>query len=50
MKITAINTSKINFKGYDAAPLKALHISANWGKIGDEFQEICKNENIERKT
>ncbi len=49
MKITAINTSKINFKGYDAAPLKALHISANWGKIGDEFQEICKNENIECK-
>ena len=36
----------ISFKGYDAAPLKALHISRNWGKIGDEFQEICDKENI----
>lgn len=39
----------ISFKGYDAAPLKALHISRNWAKIGDEFQEICDKENIELK-
>ena len=37
----------ISFKGYDAAPLKALHISQNWKKIGDEFQEICDKENIQ---
>lgn len=49
MKVTPIIKNNINFKGYDAAPLKALHISASWDKIGDEFQKICKDENIECK-
>ncbi|MBQ2983836.1 MAG: hypothetical protein IJD57_03485 [Candidatus Gastranaerophilales bacterium] len=47
MKINSI--SKINFKGYDAAPLKALHISSQWDKIKDEFKTICAQEQIELK-
>ena len=39
----------ISFKGYDAVPLKALHISQSWDKIGDEFKQICDKENIELK-
>ena len=38
MDMKSIN---ISFKGYDAVPLKALHISQSWDKIGDEFKQIC---------
>ena len=43
-----LNFSSINFKGYDVAPLKALHIDS-WTSdaIRSELEEIGKNENIE---
>ncbi len=47
MKIN--NISKLNFKGYDALALKALHISSGWDKIKDEFKDICAQEEIELK-
>lgn len=47
MKITNNIATKQIFKGYDAAPLKALHISSYWTKIGDELENIANKENFE---
>ena len=47
MKIFANN---INFKGYDALPLKKLHIASSWGKIEDELFDVSKKEGFEVKT
>ena len=41
-----LNNSVQNFKGYDAVPLKKLHIASSWGKIKDELVEIAKKENF----
>lgn len=38
------------FKGYDAVPLKALHIDARRGKVEDELREIAKKEDFEIKS
>ena len=47
MKIT-FNT--INFKGYDAVPLKRLFIDANYSKpILTELEEIAKQEKFKVK-
>lgn len=45
-----INISKLNFKGYDAVPLKKLHIASSWGKIEDELSDVSKKEGFEVKT
>ena len=47
MKITNNIATKQIFKGYDAAPLKALHISSYWTKIGDELENIANKENFD---
>lgn len=49
MKISDNITSTQVFKGYDAVPLKALHISSYWGKIGDELKDVANKENFELK-
>lgn len=41
--------TNLAFRGYDAVPLKALHIDAKRGKIEDELREISKKENFEIK-
>ena len=41
---------QINFKGYDALPLKKLHIASSWGKIEDELFDVSKREGFEVKT
>ncbi len=47
MKITNNIATRQILKGYDAAPLKALHISSYWTKIGDELENIANKENFE---
>lgn len=50
MKISSITNSIItSFKGYDALPIKALHIAPSWGKIKEELQDISDKEKIELK-
>ena len=42
-----ISPNHISFKGYDAAPLKKVHIEHNCHeKIQDELEEICQKEGI----
>jgi len=45
-----ISANNINFKGYDALPLKKLHIASSWGKIEDELFDVSKKEGFEVKT
>ncbi len=50
MNITNIQSYKVlSFKGYDAIPLKALHIANHMGKIEEELQDIADKENFSLK-
>ncbi len=49
VKNIGIRNTAPAFKGYDAVPLKALHIDTRRGKVEDELREIAKKENFEIK-
>lgn len=51
MKITPVKNHTVHsFKGYDAVPLKALHIAPSLGKIEQELQDIAQKEGFGLKT